>query len=84
VITAVLGHITRGLPPVSLTAKTKTSPDAFGRNSGEGVVEVQHGELVAGVLDKAQFGLYGIVHSMQVRPRLGHWIGYRENRWRGC
>jgi len=82
VITAVLGHITRGLPPVSLTAKTKTSPDAFGRDSGEGVVEVQHGELVAGVLDKAQFGQYGIVHSMQVRLRLGFRVGYRC-WWRG-
>ena len=31
---------------------------------------------MAGVLDKAQFGQYGIVHSMQVRLRLGFRVGY--------
>ena len=64
-VSAVIGHVTRGLPPVSLTAKTKTSPDTFGRGSGEGVVEVHGGHLLTGVLDKAQFGKYGLVHSIQ-------------------
>lgn len=36
--------------------------------SAEGEMLVVKGELVTGVLDKAVFGNFGLVHAVQVRP----------------
>ncbi len=36
------------------------------------VLELFRGDLVTGALDKAQFGSYGLVHSVQVRGSLLH------------
>ena len=46
--------------------------------SAEGEVQVQAGELLTGVLDKAVYGKFGLVHAVQVRACLGsrsqvHW-----------
>lgn len=35
--------------------------------SGEGEMQVAGGELISGVLDKAVFGKFGLVHAVQVR-----------------
>lgn len=80
VITAVVGHCTRGMPPISLRSKCKTSPESFGASSGEGFVEFCGGDLVTGVMDKAQFGNYGLVHSVQVGPVI--WEYCMRGSWR--
>lgn len=41
------------------------------RGNGEGEFVFWRGELLAGCLDKAQFGKFGLVHAMQVR----RWVG---------
>jgi len=65
VLTTVFNHITYGLPTFSLKAPIKVSGDYWGKNSGELELIVKDNELVCGVVDKAQFGKYGIVHTFQ-------------------
>ncbi len=87
VITAVLAHFTRGMPPLTMHAAAKVpgkywSPGGRVRRkyrrrkrkleltfpeSGEGHMIVHRGELVQGILDKAVFGKFGLVHCVQVR-----------------
>ena len=38
--------------------------------SNEGVMLVHKGELVTGILDKAMFGKFGLVHAVQVCEEL--------------
>lgn len=38
--------------------------------SNEGHMVVHKGELLSGILDKAVFGKFGLVHAVQVRARL--------------
>lgn len=64
-LTTLLHHLTRGQPPLNLTAGTKVPPDYWGRSNGETEVLVADNELVTGVIDKAQFGKYGLVHAVQ-------------------
>jgi hypothetical protein len=40
----------------------------WGADSGEGDFTFYKGQLLAGCMDKAQFGKFGLVHAMQVRP----------------
>jgi hypothetical protein len=40
--------------------------DYWGRDSDEGTFLFHKGQLLAGCLDKAQFGKFGLVHAMQV------------------
>lgn len=63
-VTTLLAHLTAGQPALSLRAGTKVPADYWGRSSGESEVVVVGGELVSGVLDKAQFGKYGLVHAV--------------------
>ena len=71
-MTAVVAHFTRGMPPVTLRCKGKLAADAWGADSGEAEVEFRQGVMVAGCMDKAQFGKFGLVHGLQVRPRSRH------------
>jgi hypothetical protein len=64
-LTTLLNHLTRGQPPLNMTAGTKVPPDYWGRSNGETEVLVADNELVTGVIDKAQFGKYGLVHAVQ-------------------
>ena len=88
VITAILAHFTRGMPPLTMHAAAKVpgkywSPGGRVRRkyrrrkrklelvfpeSGEGHMVVHKGELVQGILDKAVFGKFGLVHCVQARP----------------
>ncbi|XP_010251904.1 PREDICTED: DNA-directed RNA polymerase I subunit 1 [Nelumbo nucifera] len=65
VITAVLNHITRGRTPFSVRKAGKTPEEYFGKTSGEYELLIHKNELVHGVIDKAQFGGYGLVHTVQ-------------------
>lgn len=47
---------------------TQVPVSYWGADSGEGDFTFYKGQLLAGCMDKAQFGKYGLVHAMQVRP----------------
>ncbi|KAG8371904.1 hypothetical protein BUALT_Bualt12G0011400 [Buddleja alternifolia] len=74
VITALLNHITRGCAPCTVKNQAKISKNYFTGNRNEGGDEehnaehnllVWKNELVRGVIDKAQFGKFGLVHTVQ-------------------
>ncbi len=44
----------------------------WGADSGEGEFVFYKGQLLAGCMDKAQFGKFGLVHAMQVGAVLPH------------
>lgn len=64
-LTTVFNHITHGFPSFTLKAPIKVSGDYWGKTSGELELIVRDNELVCGVIDKAQFGKFGIVHTFQ-------------------
>ena len=66
-LSSLVAYYTRGQPPLTLEASCKVPVDYWGRTSDEGKFVFHKGELVAGCLDKAQFGKYGLVHAVQVR-----------------
>lgn len=65
VITTVLNHITRGRPPFTVKKAGRIPSEYFGKNSGENKLLIQRNEFVHGVIDKAQFGKFGLVHTVQ-------------------
>ncbi|KAH9297472.1 hypothetical protein KI387_029154, partial [Taxus chinensis] len=65
VITTVLNHITKGRPSFSMNKYGKVPGDYWGRSSGELEVLIQNNEHICGIIDKAQFGKYGLVHIVQ-------------------
>ncbi|XAR69446.1 DNA-directed RNA polymerase [Bertholletia excelsa] len=79
VITALLNHLTRDYTPFTVEKEGKIPSTYFGRQSGQngtsrdGKTEengehrllIWKNELVHGVIDKAQFGKYGLVHTVQ-------------------
>ena len=102
VITSVLAHFTRGMPPLTLTADAKVPGKHWSKGgtvkkrhggqkltltfpeSNEGQMVVRKGELLSGILDKAVFGKFGLVHAVQVceaHASLFHtmtpWVGQR-------
>ncbi len=62
----MLKHLTRGLPPLTMHAKCKTPPDYVGNGSSEAELCVFRSTLVHGVLDKAAYGKFGLVHAFHV------------------
>lgn len=84
VITTVLAHFTRGMPPLTLSADAKVPGKHWSKGgtvkrkrrgkrltltfpeSNEGRMIVHKGELLSGILDKAVFGKFGLVHAVQV------------------
>ncbi|CAA0812729.1 nuclear RNA polymerase A1 [Striga hermonthica] len=76
VITALLNHITRGRAPCTVENQGKVPKNYFtGNNNMNGKEDedqnaehnlfVWKNELVRGVIDKAQFGKFGLVHTVQ-------------------
>ena len=68
VVTAVVARLTVGKAPMTLQAKCKTSEKYWGKTAGEETLVFHKGELLTGTMDKAQYGKYGLVHGVQVRP----------------
>ena len=67
VISTVIRFFTHGLPPLTFTGKVKVPADYWGgKNSGEGELVFQKGYVMCGIIDKNQFGKYGLVHAIQV------------------
>jgi hypothetical protein len=61
--------------------QTKTNPNPNPkpnppRGNGEGEFIFWRGELLAGTLDKAQFGKFGLVHAIQARRQFGGGEGF--------
>ena len=78
VITSVLKNIKPDSHPgLTLTGKSQTAADRWGETSEEGVVIFQGGELLCGILDKAQLGPSngGFIHS--IYEAYGHTIAGR-------
>ncbi|CAA0829105.1 nuclear RNA polymerase A1 [Striga hermonthica] len=76
VVTALLNHITQGCAPCitknqGKVPKTYFTGKSFQNDEDEEDQNVEHellvwkNELVRGVIDKAQFGKYGLVHTVQ-------------------
>lgn len=78
VVTAILNHITSGCPPFTVEKGGKIPRDFFKRKikeAGDGDPKMKEldedklliykNDLVRGVIDKAQFADYGLVHTVQ-------------------
>ncbi|GLJ25883.1 hypothetical protein SUGI_0496070 [Cryptomeria japonica] len=65
VITTVLNHVTKGRPSFTMNKSGKVPGDYWGKSSGELEVVIQNNEHICGIIDKAQFGKYGLVHIVQ-------------------
>lgn len=79
VISALLNHLTRGCPPFTVEKDGKIPASYFGSKDGkskggkgskseendEHNLLIRKNELVHGVIDKAQYGKYGLVHTVQ-------------------
>ena len=81
VITTILNHLTKGHPPFTvekegripvkyLTPKKRHPKEHNGagdnaRGPDEQVLFIHDNELIKGMIDKKQFGNYGIVHTVQ-------------------
>ena len=64
----MVARLTVGKAPMTLQAKCKTSEKYWGKTAGEETLVFHKGELLTGTMDKAQYGKYGLVHGVQVRP----------------
>jgi len=62
VFTAVLMHYTRDQLPFTMAADSKVPLELWGKTSGEGKMHIWRNHLVAGCVDKAAFGKYGLLH----------------------
>lgn len=64
-ITTILNHITKGKQPFTIKKVGRIPRDYFGPTSGEAKLLIRQNEFLRGVIDKAQFGKYGLIHSVQ-------------------
>ncbi|KAG9448436.1 hypothetical protein H6P81_008401 [Aristolochia fimbriata] len=64
VISTILNYITRGHSPFTVKKVGRIPRDYFGTNNREMKLLIQKNELLQGVIDKAQFGKYGLVHAV--------------------
>ncbi|KFM27291.1 DNA-directed RNA polymerase I subunit rpa1 [Auxenochlorella protothecoides] len=62
VLTAVLMHYTRDQLPFSMSTASRVPVEAWGKNSGEGKLLIQHNHVLAGCVDKNCFGKHGLLH----------------------
>ncbi|KAL0915444.1 hypothetical protein M5K25_015862 [Dendrobium thyrsiflorum] len=64
VITAILHHIIKGHEPLTVDKEGKIPREYFGKDATERKLFVYNNHLVHGIIDKAQFGKYGLVHTV--------------------
>lgn len=65
VITAILCHITRGRSPFNVQKDGRIPKEYFSKDSEECTMNISNNSFIHGMIDKAQFGKYGLVHSVQ-------------------
>lgn len=63
-ISAILCHITRGRAPFTIGKIGRIKKEYFTENCSEQIMYIFKNELVHGMIDKAQFGEYGLVHTV--------------------
>lgn len=66
----MVGRLTAGKASMTLTSNCKVSDKYWGKGNNEEELIFQTGDLVTGVMDKAQYGKFGMVHGVQVSS---HW-----------
>lgn len=64
VVGAVLGWLTRGMPPMTMQCGGKVPAAYWGKGNHEATLIVRGNDVLAGVIDKAQFGKNGLVHAV--------------------
>ncbi|EHA8587710.1 DNA-directed RNA polymerase I subunit 1 [Cocos nucifera] len=64
VITAILNHITQGRPPFTVENKGRIPKEYLGKDHNELKLLIYKNDLIHGMIDKAQFGKYGLVHTV--------------------
>lgn len=65
VITAILNYVTKGRPPFTVESKARIQKEYLtGKDHPELKLYIHDNELIQGIIDKAQFGKYGIVHTV--------------------
>ncbi|XP_042377579.1 DNA-directed RNA polymerase I subunit 1-like [Zingiber officinale] len=64
VITAILNYVTRGCLPFTIEKKGRIQKEYIGNDSAQLVLHIYNNELIHGMIDKAQFGTYGLVHAV--------------------
>ena len=64
VFTAIMMHYTRDQLPLSISCGGKVPEEVFGKGTLEGNLQLWRGHLVTGVVDKAAFGKYGLLHVL--------------------
>ncbi|KAI0502407.1 hypothetical protein KFK09_017356 [Dendrobium nobile] len=64
VITAILHHIIKGHEPLTVEKEGRIPMEYFGKDATERKLFVYNNDLVHGIIDKAQFGKYGLVHTV--------------------
>ena len=64
VITAILNHITRGRPPFTVENKGRIPKEYLGKDHNELKLLIYKNDLIHGMVDRAQFGKYGLVHTV--------------------
>ncbi|XP_009394527.2 DNA-directed RNA polymerase I subunit 1-like [Musa acuminata AAA Group] len=64
VITAILNFVTRGRLPLTIEKRGRIQKEYIGEDHTLLVLHIHNNELVHGMIDKAQFGTYGLVHAV--------------------
>ncbi|XP_020588466.1 DNA-directed RNA polymerase I subunit 1-like [Phalaenopsis equestris] len=64
VITAILHHLIKGREPLTVQKEGRIPKEYFGKDAIERKLFVYNNELVHGIIDKAQFGKCGLVHTI--------------------
>ncbi|URE17427.1 DNA-directed RNA polymerase [Musa troglodytarum] len=64
VITAILNFVTRGHLPLTIEKRGRIQKEYIGEDHTLFVLHVHNNDLVHGMIDKAQFGTYGLVHAV--------------------
>ncbi|THU62347.1 hypothetical protein C4D60_Mb01t04180 [Musa balbisiana] len=64
VITAILNFVTKGRLPLTIEKRGRIQKEYIGEDHTLLVLHIHNNELVHGMIDKAQFGTYGLVHAV--------------------
>ncbi|KAG0475189.1 hypothetical protein HPP92_014875 [Vanilla planifolia] len=64
VITAILHHVTKGQSPLTVEKEGRIPKEYFGKDATERKLLIYNNEIIHGVIDKAQFGKCGLIHTV--------------------
>ncbi|KAH7684295.1 DNA-directed RNA polymerase protein [Dioscorea alata] len=64
VISSILNYVTRGRKPFTVEKDGRIPKEYFGKDLTEHKLFILNNELIHGMIDKAQFGKHGLVHTV--------------------